>query len=156
ADVSLFIVSVKGAADSSLRATSNGSGADAAPTRVDLGADPDFYVARVNWLADGSALAIQKQSRDQKTMSLLKADALSGATRELLAEHSDTWIDIHDELTFLEHSPQFIWASSRSGHKHLYLYDLDGRLLRPITQGEWEVVAEGDRRAIKGIDERRR
>jgi dipeptidyl-peptidase-4 len=140
AEVSLFIASVGGAA----------------ATRVDLGADLDFYLARVDWLPDGSALTVQKQSRDQKTLSLLETDTTTGATHELLTERSDTWVDLHDELTFLKRSPQFIWASSRSGHKHLYLYDLDGKLLRQITQGEWEVVADGGQRAIKGIDERRR
>ncbi len=68
---------------------------------------------------------MQRQSRDQKTLTLLKADPATGATTELLSEHSDTWVDLHDELTFLAHSPRFIWASSRSGFKHLYLYDLD-------------------------------
>lgn len=132
------------------------SPAGGAATQVDLGDDPGFYLARVDWLPDGSAFAVQKQGRDQKTLTLLKADALTGTTRELLTERSDTWIDLNDELTFLERSPQFIWASSRTGHKHLYLYDLDGRLLRPLTRGDWEVVGEGEVRAIQGVDERSR
>lgn len=125
------------------------------PVRIDLGTDPDFYLARVDWLPDGSSIAVQRQSRDQKTLTLLKANAATGTTRELLSERSDTWVDLNDELTFLDRSAQFIWASSRSGHKHLYLYDLDGKLLRQLTDGEWEVVGEGDRRAIQRVDEGR-
>jgi dipeptidyl-peptidase-4 len=79
---------------------------------------------------------------------------VTGATGELLSEHSDTWVDLHDELTFLEHSPRFIWASSRSGFKHLYLYDLTGQLIRPLTSGDWEVVGDSAARAIRGVDER--
>ena len=126
-----------------------------APVGVDLGSDPDFYLARVTWFPDGTQLAVQRQSRDQKTLTLLAAQALTGETRQLLAEQSDTWVELNDELTFLEHSALFIWASSRSGFKHLYLYDLHGHLVRPLTGGSWEVTGEGAGRAIRGVDEQR-
>jgi dipeptidyl-peptidase-4 len=74
----------------------------------------------------------------------------------LLTETSDTWINLHNELRFLEASPRFIWASARSGYKHLYLYGNDGDLLRPLTDGPWEVV-HGDRgqSAVLHVDEAR-
>jgi dipeptidyl-peptidase-4 len=127
---------------------------DSAPAvQIDLGQNPDYYLARVNWLPNSAALAVQRQSRDQKTLTLLEADAATGTTSELLSEHSDTWVDLHDELTFLEHSQRFIWASSRSGFKHLYLYDMTGKLLRQLTEGEWEVLGDSEARAIRGVDE---
>jgi len=123
---------------------------------IDLGKNPDFYLARVDWFPDGRTLAVQKQSRDQKTLTLLAADARSGSTHVLLQEHAAAWVDLHDELTFLEKSPQFIWASSRSGFRHLYLYDNDGRLVRPLTGGEWSVIGNGFTPEVKGVDEQRR
>ena len=129
------------------------SNANAPAVQVDLGKNTDIYLARVNWLPNSASLAVQRQSRDQKTLTLLRADAATGATTELLSEHSDTWVDLHDELTFLEKTKQFIWASSRTGFKHLYLYDLSGKLIRPLTSGEWEVGGDGKARAIGGVDE---
>jgi dipeptidyl-peptidase-4 len=129
------------------------STSDRAAVPMDLGANPDIYVARVNWFPDSKALAVQRQSRDQKTLSLLRADAANGRSAELLVETSATWVDLHDELTMLESSPQFIWASRRSGHTHLYLYSNDGKLVRPLTNGEWDVVGEGGDRAIRGVNE---
>ncbi len=126
--------------------------------RVDLGANPDIYLARVDWLPDSAAFAVQRQSRDQKTLTLLRADAASGATRTLLEEHSDTWVDICDELTFVSAEGDFLWGSSRSGFQHLYLYAADGTLRRAVTSGEWMVVGEdrGDAlRAIRGVDRER-
>ena len=129
--------------------------ADGAPVQIALGKNTDVYLARVNWFPGSDFLAVQRQSRDQKTLDLLKADTSTGATHALLSEHSDTWVDLHEELTFLKHTPRFIWASSRSGFKHLYLYDLDGALVRPLTSGEWQVTADAESsRAIGGVDEK--
>ena len=129
--------------------------ANPAPVKVDLGADPDIYLARVDWFPDASRLAVQRQSRDQKTLTLLAADPASGTTRELLTEKADAWVGLNDELTFLEDSPQFIWSSSRSGYRHLYLYQRDGTLVQALTGGAWNVVGDGGRRALKAVDEKR-
>jgi dipeptidyl-peptidase-4 len=111
------------------------------------------YLARVAWFPDSRALAVQRQTRDQKRLELLKVDVARGTAQQLLEERSDTWVELHDELTFLKGQPAFLWASYRSGHKHLYLYDLDGKLLRPVTAGEWMVVGDSRERAIEGVDE---
>jgi len=124
-------------------------------TRIDLGANPDIYLARVAWFPDSRSLAIQRQSRDQKTLTLLKADPASGATRTLLEERSDTWVDIVDDFVFTDDRGGFLWGSSRSGYHHLYLYEADGTLRHPVTNGEWMVTADdrGDSlRAIRGVD----
>ncbi len=122
---------------------------------IDLGEDADIYLARVNWLPDGKTLAIQRESRDQRRLDLLFADIETGRSRIVLTETSETWIELNHELSFLTRSQEFIWASSRDGCQHLYLYDHEGRLLRPLTAGAWN-VDDFRARAIKGIDEKNR
>jgi len=124
--------------------------------QLDLGSDADVYLARVDWFPDGRAVAVQRQSRDQKTLELLRFDALSGRGRVLLTEHDENWVPLHDELTFLERSPQFIWASWRDGFQHLYLYGNDGKLIRQLTSGEFMVTGESPEAAIRAVDERAR
>ena len=124
--------------------------------QVDLGPDADVYLARVDWFPDGGAVAVQRQSRDQKTLELLRFDALSGRGRVLLTEHDANWVPLHNELTFLERSRQFIWASWRDGFQHLYLYGTDGKLIRQLTSGEFMVTGESPESAIRAVDERRR
>jgi dipeptidyl-peptidase 4 len=126
-----------------------------AVTWVDLGPEQDIYLARVNWLPDDKTLSLQRESRNQRKLDLLFADIDTGKTRVVLTESSNTWIDLNDELSFLKKSREFIWASSRDGYTHLYLYDYDGNLIRQLTAGKW-VVDDFRKRAVMGIDENTR
>ncbi|MCB1624528.1 MAG: S9 family peptidase [Pseudomonadales bacterium] len=121
---------------------------------IDLGPNQDIYLARVDWFPSADALAVQRQSRNQQTLDLLRADAATGATQTLLTERSATWVPLHHELTFLKRSPRFIWSSVRDGYKHLYLYHNDGTLIRQLTTGDWMVVGDSNERAISALDER--
>src|SRR5262249_51959932 len=81
---------------------------------LEPGPNPDVYLPRVDWFPDSRGIAVQRQSRDQKTLELLRYE-LNGRGRVLISERSDSWVPLHHELTFLLKSPQFIWASSRDG-----------------------------------------
>jgi dipeptidyl-peptidase-4 len=126
-----------------------------AVTWVDLGPEHDIYLARVDWLPDGKTLSVQRESRNQRKLDLLFADIDTGKAHTVLTETSNTWIDLNDELSFLKNSHEFIWASSRDGHTHLYLYDYEGHLIRQLTAGNW-VVDDFRKRAVMGIDEKSR
>ena len=107
--------------------------------KVDLGPDPDIYLARVNWSDDGRDLYVQRQTRAQKRLDLLRVDPMTGAAHVLLSERQEPWVDINDNLTPLRDGT-FLWGSQRSGFNHLYLYARDGTLIRQVTHGEWPVV----------------
>ncbi len=133
-----------------LRIVEVGSGQTSAP-QVDF---KDHYLARVDWFPDSRSLAVQKQSRDQKRLELLKVDVRSGRALRLIEEKSPHWVELNDDLHFLERTDAFIWSSRRSGYKHLYLYDFDGKLIRPLTAGSWMVVGNGEETGLVGVDEK--
>jgi dipeptidyl-peptidase-4 len=121
------------------------------PVWMDLGQSEDIYLARVQWLPDGG-LSAQLQNREQSVLDLVRFDPLSGRRTTLLRETSDKWINLHNMFKSLEAAGRayeggFIWASERTGFRHLYLYDSGGSLLRPLTEGEWMVDE------VVGIDE---
>lgn len=131
-----------------------------ARVRVDLasavpGLPPttDYYLARVDWFPDGRHLLVQRQTRDQKRLDLLQVDAKTGATRVLLTETAEHWVELHNDLRFLKKRGGFLWVSQRSGYPHVYRYSDDGRLVAQLTGGEWLVI--GAPRAIVGVDETR-
>ncbi|CDG84732.1 S9 family peptidase [Janthinobacterium agaricidamnosum] len=110
-----------------------------AQRQVDLGPDSDIYLVRADWSADSKDLVYQRQSRDQKRLDLVAVDAATLAQRTLLTETSKTWVSINDDLYFLKNRKGFIWSSERSGRNHLYLYDMNGALLHPISSGAWGI-----------------
>lgn len=112
---------------------------DAATQWVDLGSNKDIYLPRVKWLPQGKQLSYQWQTRDQQTLKLFFYQLATKSNQLILTERAKTWLNLNDDLHFLQKQQQFIWASERNGFKHLYLYDLNGRLQRQLTDGEWVV-----------------
>ncbi|MEJ8404936.1 DPP IV N-terminal domain-containing protein [Brevundimonas vesicularis] len=106
--------------------------------KVDLGSNTDIYLARVNWSGDGKTLYVQRQSRDQKTLDLLSVDPTTGASRVILNQKAQAWVDLNDDFRVLSDG-RFIWSNEDSGWRHLYLYDRNGRRLRAITRGDYPV-----------------
>ncbi|WP_045761098.1 S9 family peptidase [Xanthomonas albilineans] len=113
--------------------------AGAQPQWIDLGKNPDIYLARVDW-RDPQRLTFQRQSRDQKRLELIETTLANGKQRVLVTETSKTWVPLTNDLHFLKDG-RFVWGSERSGYEHLYLASEDGRTLHPLTQGEWVVDA---------------
>ena len=106
---------------------------------LDLGDNDDIYLSRVSWLPDSKTVAVQRQNRSQSELDLLFIDSDNGKGRLVLQETSSVWVNLHDDLYFLKDQQQFIWASERSGYKHLYLMDYNGKVVRQLTKGEWVV-----------------
>ncbi len=107
---------------------------------VDVGEETDQYIPRIKWTLDPGKLVVFRMNRWQNELELLLAEAKTGETTVLLAETNPYYIDIHDNLTFLEDGERFIWTSEQDGWNHIYLYGMDGKLIRQLTEGEWEVT----------------
>jgi dipeptidyl-peptidase-4 len=114
---------------------------------VDLDSARPGYLPRLNWTPDSRQLAVERLSRDQKTLDLLLIDAATGRSRVLLSDKDSYWINLNDGPHFLRDAKHFIWSSERSGYRHLYLYDVTGLQLSQLTSGNWEVTS------LDGIEE---
>ncbi|KAH8492166.1 hypothetical protein H0E87_021665 [Populus deltoides] len=103
----------------------------------------DEYLARVNWM-HGNVLIAQVLNRTHSKLKLLKFDIKTGKKEVLYAEEQLPWINLHDCFTPLDkgitkYSGGFIWASEKSGFRHLCVHDANGTCLGQITEGEWMV-----------------
>jgi dipeptidyl-peptidase-4 len=115
---------------------------------VDLGKDTDIYIPRIQWTRDPDQLALYRMNRHQNRLELLLANALTESTKVVYIEENKYYIDITDHLTFLENGKEFLLTSEKDGFRHLYLYSMDGNLVRQLTKGNWEVED------ILGVDEK--
>jgi dipeptidyl-peptidase-4 len=116
---------------------------------LDLGADDDIYLARVDWHPDGR-LFVQVLSRDQLRLELRSFDPADWSPTTLLVEESAHWVNLHDDLRFIEETGEFTWSTERTGFRHLALHRPDGTLVRELTRGTWPVDG------VRGVDEKRR
>ncbi|MEZ5015279.1 MAG: S9 family peptidase [Chitinophagales bacterium] len=98
------------------------------------------YIPRIKWTADGSALCVFTMNRLQNDLELFLADPNSGETHSMFREQAPKYLEINDDLTFLPDNSGFIWRSEMNGWNHLYLYDMQGKLINQITSGDWDVT----------------
>ncbi len=118
--------------------------------KVDIGQEKDIYIPRIKWTNDSNVLAVLRMNRLQNKMEVLHADASTGASKTILVEESPQYLEAEffDDVVYLKDGKHFIYSSEKDGFKHLYLYELTGKLVRQITTGKWEVVN------FLGIDEK--
>lgn len=113
--------------------------------RVDVAEHPDQRIHLVQWLPDGSELLFFARRDYHPDLALMAADARTGSARSILVEERPVRFRTsgpypeETPLTLVENGKQFLWVSGRTGWRHLYLYDLAGNLIRPLTQGEFPV-----------------
>ena len=114
--------------------------------KVDLGRDADIYLARVDWTADGSALLVQRQSRDQRTLDMLRVDPATGKSTVLFSERAGpkSWVNLSDAYHQMPNG-DLLWTSERDGYRHLYRYS-KGRWTQ-LTRGSWVITD------LVGVDE---
>jgi dipeptidyl-peptidase-4 len=115
-------------------------------TWFDTGADPEAYLARMEWADSPVEVVIQRLNRHQNRLDVLLGDARTGAVSLLFSEQDEAWVDTGNDLEWIEGGRRFTWTSDRDGYNHIYVYDRSGRMVRQVTRGNWDVTA------LHGVD----
>lgn len=116
---------------------------------MDIGNEKDLYIPRVSWTKDNNTLCIQRMNRLQNKLELLLANSRTGTSRTIYTEENKAYIDI-PEVIFLNDGKTFLINSEKDGWNHLYQYDLNGKLIRQVTKGNWDIDQ------FYGIDEQKK
>ncbi len=115
---------------------------------MEIGKEADIYIPRMQFTKDNNTLAIQRLNRLQNKLEILLANTSTGKSNVIYTEENKFYVDITDNLTFLNDNKTFIITSERNGFNHLYHYDLKGKLIKQITNGNFDVDG------FYGIDEK--
>ncbi|MEL6821793.1 MAG: DPP IV N-terminal domain-containing protein, partial [Calditrichota bacterium] len=126
---------------------------------INLNEKPWEYVARVKWLPDNKRLSVQTLTRGQEELHLYFVDRSNASASYVMTERDEGWVNINDDLYFLEDGEHFIWQSERDGYAHLYRFKMDGTLVNQITSGDWALRSSSAtpfwlRQSVVSIDER--
>ena len=108
--------------------------------KMDTGEETDIYLPRIGWTKDANTLAIQRLNRHQNHLEILAANATTGESRVFYDETNDYYIDITDDWTFVDDGNTFLMTSEKNGYNHIYMYLMDGTLVKQLTNGNWDVT----------------
>lgn len=119
--------------------------------KTDANPEADQYIPRIYWTTNPKQLCILRMNRLQNQLDFLLTDAETGATKKIFTETSKWYVDeaILDNVTFLKDGKSFLMTSERDGWRHVYLHDMNGKQIRQLTKGNWEVST------LYGVDEKR-
>lgn len=117
---------------------------------INTGEEKDNYIPRVKWTHDPDLLSILRLNRNQNHLEVLHASMASGKVSVAYEEKNYTYIEVNDDLTYLNDGKSFLISSEKNGFRHLYLYGMDGKQINAVTVGNWEVDK------VMGVDENKK
>lgn len=109
---------------------------------VQTGQPADQYLTNLAWSPDEKYILLAQINREQNHLRMMKYSANTGELVDMLFEEKDSaYVDPQVAPYFPgEDNSRFLWLSRRDGWNHLYLYNINGELLRQLTSGEWEIT----------------
>jgi dipeptidyl-peptidase 4 len=114
--------------------------------------DPrEYYLARLDWL-DPQTLAIQQLNRLQNQNDYLLADVSTGSVRRSFRDTSSTWVDVVDEVRWIDKGRAFLWISERDGWRHVYRASREATDATPAT-ATLITRFDADMTDVVGVDE---
>lgn len=106
----------------------------------DIPGDPqNNYLARMDFIPDSNEVMIQQLNRSQNRNQVWIGDIDSMTLSNILTEEDEAFLDIHDNILWLEDGKYFTWSSERDGWLHLYKVSRDGSKVQAITKGDFDV-----------------
>ena len=107
------------------------------------------YIPRFQW-ANDNTLAVMRMNRLQNHMQVLTISSKKTGSEPdaiIYDEQDNAYVEVPDTWQFLtigngkNATQQMLITSERDGYRHIYLYDMQGRLVKQITSGSWEVAS---------------
>jgi len=112
---------------------------DSKITNVDIGTETDIYIPAITWTQNPEMLSVRRMNRHQNKIEILHANIGTAKSQLILVDSSDTYVNV-ETLIYLNDGKHLLTTSEQSGFRHLFLYTIDGKLVKQVTSGNWEVA----------------
>jgi dipeptidyl-peptidase-4 len=106
------------------------------------------YIPRMEWAGTSEEISFQYFNRFQNKDEVMLGNAFTGEVSTILTETDEAWVDVVDDMKWISGGKFFTWISERSGWRHMYLVSRDGKEIRSITSGNWDLIS------VSAIDEK--
>jgi len=110
---------------------------------ADFDEDADHYMAWPFWLPASDRLTVQWMNRGQDNIKIFSVDPKTGGKEEILDQKQAAWVEFFEDLYFFKDGSGFLLRSDVDGWRHLYYYDVKGKLKARLTEGPWQVASIG-------------
>lgn len=121
-------------------------------TWADFNEMEDQYFGWPIWNPNNNTMWLSWMDRGQNNLKIYELNMTTGAKKPVYTEYQKTWIDLEDRnggrINFIPNNKGYIAQADVSGWNHLYMYDMEGKLQYPITNGKFTVLG------IRQIDEK--
>jgi len=108
----------------------------------DIPGDPrNHYLVRMEVVPEAEEVIIQQLNRLQNTNRVWIGKLETMELENILTESDEAFLDVHDDLVWLEGNKYFTWTSERDGWRHLYKVSRDGTETKQVTRGAFDVVS---------------
>ncbi len=98
------------------------------------------YLARMDYIPGSNEVMIQQLNRLQNTNTVWVGNTKTMALNNILKDKDEAFLDIHDNIVWLDNTKAFTWTSEKDGWMHLYKVSRDGKEMQLITKGNFDVV----------------
>ncbi len=106
----------------------------------DFPGDPrNNYLARMDFIPNSQEVMVQQLNRAQNQNNVWIADIQSMEMSKILVDEDEAFLDLHDNILWLEGEKFFTWTSEKDGWMHLYKVSRDGKTSQLITEGDFDV-----------------
>jgi dipeptidyl-peptidase-4 len=110
--------------------------------------DPrNHYIAWMEWANNSNEVMIQQLNRLQNTNKVMLCNATSGKTNVIFTDTDECWVEEDTKVMWIENGKKFSFVSERDGWKHFYLVSRDGKDVKLITPGDFDVIS------VEAVDE---
>ena len=99
------------------------------------------YLARMDFIPGSNEVMIQQLNRLQNTNKVWIGNIQTMALDNIVTEKDSAYLDIHDNIVWLDNMKYFTWTSEKDGWLHLYKVSRDGKDMKLITKGDFDVVS---------------
>ncbi|MFM9911293.1 MAG: DPP IV N-terminal domain-containing protein [Chitinophagaceae bacterium] len=108
----------------------------------DIPGDPkNNYLARMEFIPNSNEVLIQQLNRLQNTNTVWIGNTASMSLQNIITDKDEAFLDIHDNIVWLDNNKAFTWTSEKDGWTHLYKVSKDGKQMSLITKGNFDVVS---------------